>query len=203
MEIHTVTNIPMDMPDMGEYQLTAFQCFEDGRFWSVWDTRPRFCADDFSDDQYLDWEEGHPDIAVMAFDDYRLDKLREGDFVAIEGSKDAIHDALFLFAMVNGGVFSAMSVSPLGCQAVAFCRIRPILKGVKREILEVVWYDFAEGVPLERSVRVYDENGIPEYAALPVNPSPHDYANDWHGFRIPKTPLQTGLASATLATCAL
>ena len=174
-----MTDIPMTMmPDMGEYQLTAFQCFEDGHFWSVWDTRPHRNSACFTDDPYLDWEAEHPDTASKASDDYRLDKLREGDFVAIEGSKDAIHDALFLFAMVNGGVFSATAVSPLGCQAVAFCRTRPILKGVKREILEVVWYDFAEGVPLERSVRVYDENGIPLYAALPVNPSPHDSAND-------------------------
>ncbi len=171
----------MFMPGMGEYQMIAFQCFEDGRFWSVWDTRPHLYSPCFTDEQYLDWEEGHPDIAVMAFDDYRLDKLREGDFVAIEGSKDEIHDALFLLADMNGGVFSATAVSPLGCLAVAFCRLRPHLKGVtslqKAEILEVVWYDFS-GVPIERSVRVYDENGIPLYAALPVNPSPHDSAND-------------------------
>lgn len=176
-----MTDIPMTMmPDMGEYQLTAFQCFEDGRFWSVWDTRPHLYSPCFTDEQYLDWEDEHPDTASMAFDDYRLDELREGDFVAIEGTKDSIHDALFLFAMVNGGVFSATAVSPLGCQAVAFCRLRPHLKGVtslqKAEILEVVWYDFS-GVPIERSVRLFDGNGCAVYAPLPVNPSPHASSN--------------------------
>ncbi len=93
--------------------------------------------------------------------------------MTIEGTQqDEIHDALFHLANMNGGVFSAMSVSPLGCQAVAYFRIRPLLKGAMREILEVVWYDFT-GVPIERSVRLYGENGAPEYAALPVNSSPH------------------------------
>ena len=176
-----MTDIPMTMmPDMGEYQLTAFQCFEDGRFWSVWDTRPHRNSACFTDDQYLDWEVEHPEIAAKAFDDYRLDELWEGDFLVTEGSQDESHDARCLLADMNGGVFSATAVSPLGCLAVAFCRLRPHIKGVtsfqKAEILEVVWYDFS-GVPIERSVRLFDGNGCAVYAPLPVNPSPHGSSN--------------------------
>ncbi len=164
-----MTDNPMFMPDMGEYQMIAFQCGEDGHFWSAWDSRPRLYPIDFSDELYLDWEDEHPTIAAMAFDDYRLHDLWRGSFLTIEGSQDEIHDSLFLLADINGGVFAAKATSPMGYQAVAYCRIRPLLKGAMREILEVVWFDFAEGVPLERTVRLYGENGVPEYAARLVN----------------------------------